>query len=1154
MRLGANTSDADNYQNSRAGFTKELKDTNPLAFFFNGTGAVHGRVNSWYTGTADFDLTEFPAQIYRRRGDGYYEHLFDSDFYNLGRDPRFNPWYTPDFIPKDDLNSFDLGEANAPWEGIGTGWFYSALGGGFDKRPKSKTARVPVEFDNTYDTRMRGDFAVPTLFNGNFDAVTKLDSRRLLYTNTVPGWSNHFNDEEGDLKDLTTDKLVEWSKIPNLGTYREQVGYDPKQPNYALKLDGGDKITHNNFVVPDWGVLRFNLHVQNPEPATSDQNSAVRVYLNDGEFEYELESSAFQGLRKVERESNGNPNASNDEYPAVDLRKFNPNTTPLQLDPKIAEGQSNRVGFAENGFQTFQVDIPDYFRGKATTLRFELEGNKTVFIDDVFFKSQHLAFGNPQKLISDPNGDYGQEARKDLEIPPFTTNYQPITNSDPNPNSNFAENYLIEKPQYSLSYYNDNNDSSGQYKRKVNWVSYQLNKSWVGNTKRTNPDFASDPELPFNNKVIDSDFTNTEYSRGHMAAFNDRSRNQQDYLATFLTSNVVPQPTNINKRWGGLENYLTDLAENKNKEIYIIAGGDGQGDPFALNNKLLVPDSVWKVALILDKPGQGIADINENTLAFGLYLPNTLDYTEDGSVSWQDSFSFKGKGFGLFNVRRLEEETGYNFLSNLPIELQDVIEKRKVSDIKAKITGIDSASLMADVDDELFSSGITTISPLGSFNNSVIGHGSTPNQIHASTDPTFFGMSFPEISLSEDSIFQSMKIGSAKTSSSGIDFIQVASPQISFDEAASMNVGSTQTSIPNDSFTQTATTHEDSSQISSSQISPNHHDFMQMSSPQVDIPQNNPIEVDTVSVLGGAPSRIEQLDSSEITLPRSISLQQFMIEDFPSHNSTPEIINVLNNSATNLWSDLLQPQTQLDIDFQIADLPKGQLALATITDFDDFGIPNAGTILIDHDANGVGWFIDETPLENSEFNAQNTDNYLLATAESEADGKYDLLTTVLHELSHLYGFINGYEGFEDSLETENGTTKFIGDDFEATLDGEHLDKQAHPYDLLNTHLAPGMRKLPSKLDVEILQALLKAEGRGQKAEGLDAALTSDPLLAIANGDFEISNTTTDSFAWDTRGASGIENGQAVLTEDSPFLSNFTQTFTVPEEAKLSSLS
>lgn len=91
-------------------------------------------------------------------------------------------------------------------------------------------------------------------------------------------------------------------------------------------------------------------------------------------------------------------------------------------------------------------------------------------------------------------------------------------------------------------------------------------------------------------------------------------------------------------------------------------------------------------------------------------------------------------------------------------------------------------------------------------------------------------------------------------------------------------------------------------------------------------------------------------------------------------------------------SDLLQPQTQLDIDFQITNLPSGSLAEATIIGFDDNGVPNAGMIAIDHNANYVDWFIDSTPLDNSEFIVQNTDSFLLAAAESEADDKHDLLT------------------------------------------------------------------------------------------------------------------------------------------------------------------
>ncbi|MCC3513801.1 MAG: hypothetical protein JGK29_33900 [Microcoleus sp. PH2017_17_BER_D_A] len=40
-------------------------------------------------------------------------------------------WYTPDHTNA----SFTQGDIKAPWEGIGTGWFHSVLGGGSQLRP-----------------------------------------------------------------------------------------------------------------------------------------------------------------------------------------------------------------------------------------------------------------------------------------------------------------------------------------------------------------------------------------------------------------------------------------------------------------------------------------------------------------------------------------------------------------------------------------------------------------------------------------------------------------------------------------------------------------------------------------------------------------------------------------------------------------------------------------------------------------------------------------------------------------------------------------------------------------------------------------------------------------------------------------------------------
>lgn len=92
------------------------------------------------------------------------------------------------------------------------------------------------------------------------------------------------------------------------------------------------------------------------------------------------------------------------------------------------------------------------------------------------------------------------------------------------------------------------------------------------------------------------------------------------------------------------------------------------------------------------------------------------------------------------------------------------------------------------------------------------------------------------------------------------------------------------------------------------------------------------------------------------------------------------------------------------------------LALATLTQFTN-GLPSAGTLTIDDDANGRGWFIDTTPWENSEFAIQNTEYSSITTPDSAAYGRYDLLTTILHELGHLQGIISGNRAF-DSIQAQ----------------------------------------------------------------------------------------------------------------------------------------
>ena len=226
-------------------------------------------------------------------------------------------------------------------------------------------------------------------------------------------------------------------------------------------------------------------------------------------------------------------------------------------------------------------------------------------------------------------------------------------------------NYLMEKPTYSLSYNRD--------KATPNWVSWHLDSSWYGTLARVDT-FRPDPKVdPSWYRVQAFDYSGSGFDRGHMTPNADRDNQNRVPInqETYLMSNMVPQaPGNNQGPWAALEADLRTISDGGN-ELYIVSGPLGVGGSGSnggttttiANGNITVPASTWKVALILPKAdGDDTARVTCSTRTIAVLMPN-LDSIRPNS--WQTY---------LTTVDNVEQQTGFDFFSNLPPAIQACIE------------------------------------------------------------------------------------------------------------------------------------------------------------------------------------------------------------------------------------------------------------------------------------------------------------------------------------------------------------------------------------------------------------------------------------------------------------------------------------------------
>ena len=330
--------------------------------------------------------------------------------------------------------------------------------------------------------------------------------------------------------------------------------------------------------------------------------------------------------------------------------------------------------------ETSTTLVIDSFKVNTTgKIRFQIKkvGTTRINIDDIIFKGT----GDPGITVGVPDTDPADNGNTGTAAPGRGT---PEAGADAPPaggdNSNLlfgnpsgaqatmvsAENYFIDQKYYVESY--------SMSRGTPNWVSWHLDpNNFTGTAARQN-DFASFTGLPTNwYQVQSNSYANSGFDRGHNCPSGDRTSSSTANSATFLMTNMIPQaPNNNQKTWESFETYLRAQALN-GYEVYVIMGSYGTGGIGSVsasvintinNGKVTVPANVWKVAVLLKTGDSDISRVTSATRVIAINTPNINSTT----ASWKDY---------IVSVRDIESATGYNLLSNLPPNIQDVIEKAK---------------------------------------------------------------------------------------------------------------------------------------------------------------------------------------------------------------------------------------------------------------------------------------------------------------------------------------------------------------------------------------------------------------------------------------------------------------------------------------------
>ncbi len=196
---------------------------------------------------------------------------------------------------------------------------------------------------------------------------------------------------------------------------------------------------------------------------------------------------------------------------------------------------------------------------------------------------------------------------------------------------------------------------SPSLKRPV-WCAYHVTPQKLYEPGKR-PNFAKDKEAP--NSPDPSDYKRSGYDRGHMVPNHaiESRYGTDDQKKTFLMSNIAPQTPALNQGvWRNVEHRIADFWPAKYGEIWVIVGcvPNGLGETLS-GTDIEVPGRFFQ--LIVAQSGM---DVRALAVIFDQHTP------------WREWAARH-----IVSIDELEEETGLDFLPDLPKFIQDPLEAER---------------------------------------------------------------------------------------------------------------------------------------------------------------------------------------------------------------------------------------------------------------------------------------------------------------------------------------------------------------------------------------------------------------------------------------------------------------------------------------------